>query len=208
MRIKRAPRTVMLLMTYIAFMIGTAFSEVHAANFALTPQEEISVANVGDLVTFDLDLTTETDSFSYNFWDFDFTYDSAELTFNQAETTYGRGMNGFFTEDDLSGNLRLSADLPFFGPDLEAPPGHTYDVASIAFTVSSIEVFDGLADFSLLSQIGTSGAGLRGFSDLFGEYQFGGAQGADVGAVPVPGSLWLLGSGLIGLAGLRKRLKA
>jgi hypothetical protein len=29
----------------------------------------------------------------------------------------------------------------------------------------------------------------------------------DVGAVPIPGAIWLLGSGLIGLVGLRKKLK-
>jgi hypothetical protein len=114
-------------------------------------------------------------------------------------------MGEFYTANDGSGALRLAADLPIMDPDIEAAAGQTYDIASISFAVMDVTPFDGLSDFSLVSQIGTDGADLRGLFELSATHQFDGAVGADVGAVPVPAAVWLLGSGLIGLVGLRHR---
>lgn len=174
---------------------------VQAATFSLTPQGSAEAGNVGDIVTFDLSMTTDAGEYLYyNFWVLDFTYDPGEIAFDDA--TFDRGMGSFFIQDDGQGNLRLTAALPFSGPDLEAAPNQTYDVASISFTVTSVQDPDGLPDLSLASQVGTTGCDERGLYDEFTQVsQFDGAQAADIGGFqPVPGifplALLLLGATL------------
>ena len=86
-------------------------------------------------------------------------------------------------------------------------------LGSLTFDIfDPAQAYDGSADFMVLSQIGDP---FNGFllddattPDTSGTVlQFGGADGADVGvnAVPVPGAVWLLGSGLLGLVGIRRR---
>jgi hypothetical protein len=183
-------------------------SEADAAFYTITPQDSILVTSVVETVTFDLDLTSEItdDPLTYIAFDFDFTYDSNELTFDSA--TYGRGMEEFIHNDDGAGNLRLVGEVPFGESALPANPGNTYDIASISFTIVGVEVFDGLADFELVSQTETQeNRGL--FESQFDPpIRLGGAQGGDIGApVPLPGALWFLGSALIGLVGFRRKTK-
>lgn len=191
-----------LAATVLLMLIGSF--PVNAAFFTISPQGSIPVSGIGQTVSFDLKLETQNDSFQYNFWDFDFVYDSAELTFTGA--TYAGGMDAFNVTDDFSGGLQLSAGLPLSAPDLVAAANATIDIAMISFTVSSLTSWDGNADFLLLSQIGTSGLAVRGFIDASSDvHQFAGTEGGDVGSpVPLPASVWLFGSGVIGLAGVRK----
>ncbi len=62
-----------------------------------------------------------------------------------------------------------------------------------------------LFDFSLgLADWVTSPSG----EVLDGQIPEGGISLASINNVPIPGALWLLGSGLIGLLGLRRKLRS
>ncbi len=59
----------------------------------------------------------------------------------------------------------------------------------------------------------TSGGKMIGIDALSGKgtllgYTGQSAWGADATAVPIPGAIWLLGSGLLGLVGMRKKIKS
>ena len=72
-------------------------------------------------------------------------------------------------------------------------------------TVGTAQLWDGVGDFDLLSQIGT---GNNGILDNYGNIiEYAGATGPDYGSVPIPSAIWLLGSAFIGLVGFRKKFR-
>ena len=60
---------------------------------------------------------------------------------------------------------------------------------------------DGVNPFRIGDQLNFGGPGFKGYIDDFR------ISDQPLAPVPIPGAVWLLGSGLIGLAGFRKRLK-
>ena len=94
---------------------------------------------------------------------------------------------------------------------------HTYSLGEVTFdsvaqtlggTVNGVNVFGNTDDFLLVTDT-TAGSFLFAYSIPETAEVFSTQTGAVMPAVPVPASAWLLGSGLIGLAGLgRKRRHA
>ena len=121
-------------------------------------------------------------------------------------TNYG-GFTGYRVWDDTNGVwIDLAKTVKY----------NAWTAFSIEFTGSSYEFFIN----HQLVYTNTSVNGSTGFSEVimqaynfYGDPSLTGAVPVDYTAhwantpVPIPGGLWLLGSGLVGLAGLRRRFK-
>lgn len=76
-------------------------------------------------------------------------------------------------------------------------------IAHIAFETHADNFFDGELDVWLGSGPGGDSIKVDDVNYNFGHFTV--VQGPDVAAVPIPGAVFLLGSGLLGLIGVRKR---
>ena len=177
-------------------------SAAQAASFSVAPTGSFDATGLTS-VTFDVFLDVEPVDVGYNViaWDFDFWFDSTELAYTGSTMTAGTlaltsPENLYANYMDLVGSTMLGVGSNLIG--------------SVSFDLlMPLQMWDGMADFAVLSQLGTTGADLRGIllDDMMTGVQFDGAEGADVGVVPIPGAAWLLGTGLVGLAGLRRKSK-
>ena len=190
------------IISIIALLTMAGFlSQARAAYLSVTPAGSFD-AQAETSITYDIFFNVEAgESFSLTGWDLDLQYDNTELANWASSNVLAGGIS-----ESAADTLRFS----FFSliPVNLATPD-SYQMASVTFDIlNPLQLFDGMADFSVLSQLGTAGASFRGFTTAtFTTFQLDGALGADVGAVPIPGAVWLFGSGLAGLIGLRRKKK-
>lgn len=159
-------------------------------------------------VTFDLNLKTD-ESVTLNLFDFEFGFDSQELSFVSHTFTPPQGLVASsltgFSADQVNGTLNgFAAEPPgFFDPG--AIVNTNFHLGSFTFTVLA-GVSDGTTDFNFdyadnqLSYIVNDDFTSFDSSKIISHM-------TDIGpsAVPIPSALWLMGAGLISLAGLRRK---
>ena len=213
-----------LMMTFVVIVMFFFGAKAQASYWSLSPTGALDTA-IGDDVGFDLSLTIEAGD--ADIWAvsmaLDFGFDDNELVYKTTEipspggTIYEPVAPGLW----LSGwehfvPLSVSADMismnifaplsQTFGTQLVAD--NTYDIATLYFTVINDQTWDTLADVTLFDQVGNKGVAPWSSDGMAPFINLTGAEGADVGspaAVPVPGAIWLLGSGLLGLVTIRRR---
>ena len=175
----------------------------------LNPTGTFGPVDVGDSITLGIDLVNDSENAiivaSYSF---SLSYDSTELDY----------LNTYINTPTEP----LIAD--FFGPAIDTPPdkvvnfnaaaisggflldpGASTRVVTFDFQVVAAMTWDGFSDIDLYDRP----SGMDGIiiDDVF--TTIGARSGPDVGLVPIPGTLLLLGSGVLGLMGIkRKKLKA
>lgn len=189
------------VVSLLACLAMTSFMpEVQAAYLSVSPTGSFD-AQTATSITYDIFYQVETaESFSFIGWDLDLRYDPAELANWTPSNVLAGSIVATPAPDTL--NFNFFSLSPLTDVNLTTPG--LYQLASLTFDIlSPAQLFDGQADFSILSQIGTG----KGFASLTGLTQLDGAAGADVGAVPIPGAVWLFGSGLAGLIGLRRKTR-
>jgi hypothetical protein len=156
--------------------VGTVFATAPAMAAI-----DITISNLGDfnLAGFSLDVN----------------YDSSLLTFEDYALTEELGVIDDWDASDWSagddGAGTVSFDVVSWLSDFSSQ--------SDAFTLISID-FSGIE--SALAGISLSNVDL---SDEYGDPIPFTVDGTNISVVPVPGAIWLLGSCLLGLVGLRKR---
>ncbi|RJQ75448.1 MAG: hypothetical protein C4519_15855 [Desulfobacteraceae bacterium] len=182
---------------------------------ALLPQAQAAILSVAPSGSFDATgITTITYDINFNVaagesfndvsWLFELNYDGAEIDYAGSQPVFGEigsdfSQYPFITPVDDSSLLFDN----FLGAVDYTPGNHL--LASVTFNIIDLQFFDNNADLSVLS---FDYNGLYGmFDNLTFEYiQTASANGADIGApVPIPGAIWLLGSGLVALIGFRRR---
>ncbi len=191
------------IISFFVLSLFLAFS-VNAANAAL-----ISINPTGDLfvtpgeeITFSVDFTGDAGGNSFgSAYRFDLGFDTAELSFVSYTSDMPEGFDSFggpYT--DRPGEIYDFSGYTFG----DLPTIELATLATVTFEVLDGLERDGLADVWFIQR--------DGFTDIC--YDDGvchsvesitGHEGADVSAVPIPGAIWLLGSGLLGLIGIRRR---
>jgi hypothetical protein len=160
--------------------------------FLITPKNKNLIgtqASIKMYVHLDGTLTGDTSSFGYNLSNFDWT--SVASDYANGETTVNENLIGTFTfiyGEPLYLQSRLYAQVYGIG---SVDMSHTAEVTGIDIPEGAkIKFFSGASS--------TAYGTLQG-GDGYGEY------GTGTSPVPVPAAAWLLGSGLLGLIGLRRK---
>lgn len=192
-------------------MVFVLSSQAQASLIYLGTTGTIGSLNVGDTASITVYYTVEgADDILYG-WTEGLVYDSTELTY----TGYSLGDNitGTMGSDYnvetglLEGNSYISVgryDWSFQGVTIYG--GTTYELFTMYFTFNG-GTADG-SDVWLATINSTYGVDVgmdleSGYTDT-SEYHITG--GPDYSSVPIPGAVWLLGSGILGLAGVRRRV--
>lgn len=185
------------VMACMAMTLGLA-NGAEAAYLSVTPTGSFD-AQMATSISYDIFFNVEAaESFSFIGWDLDMGYDSGELAFTSATNLLGG--NILPTVADTLNFFHLD---PVGTVDLTTEGAH--QLATVNFDIlAPVQMFDGMADFEILSQLGAG----KGFATETMVLEYDGALGADVGAVPLPGAVWLLGSGMAALAGFRRHKRS
>ncbi|MCP4115249.1 MAG: VPLPA-CTERM sorting domain-containing protein [Desulfobacteraceae bacterium] len=202
---------------YIICIIASVFcllGNAYAANISFDITSDYTIGD--DTVTFDFLCTTDTDVQVIGYT-FDFKYDENELVFESHENLATSVFSGFATYDDLLKRRSSPGSLNWFGArhqyDQDTLEAGTTKLGSFRFSLTENTILDGTTDFKMdkvtymnLQKDGTkiSGTTALGPVSIDGSLTFM----TDVGgtsAVPVPAAVWLLGSGLLGLMGIRRK---
>lgn len=158
--------------------------------------------NVGDIVTVNIygnDFAGGTIGGGFSFsWDTEFlTYDTSSRTF-PSDMTFGQVGNV-----DSAAGTWTNADVTSLGGVV----GPNFAVATITFLAKAAT-----AGTAFNVEIGTFGGGsdriwadATGFVDTNPMFTGGSVVINAVNEVPIPAAAWLFGSGLLGLAGLKRR---
>ena len=182
------------------------------ADWYFEPGEGTQIeVSAGDEVSVDLWFNNSGEEFTTFAWDVAFQIDISEITpatyaNGKFKVDFGMGLGSTYADGGaLDDDIYTLAGMNM-GGEYTLATGINTKIATLYFDVfDPVQPFDSVADIVLLTQIGTSAKGFLDI-DCVTLYQFGGATGPSVGsAVPIPAAVWLLGSGLLGLIGIRRK---
>ena len=191
-------------------MVFVLSSQAQASLIYLSPTGTVGSLNVGDTVSITAYYTVEGADDTLYGWTEGLVYDSTELTYtgytlgNNITGTMGTNYN---VETGLvEGNPYRSVgryDWSFQGVTING--GTTYELFTMYFTFNG-GTADGI-DVWLATINNAYGVDVgmdleSGYTDT-SRYHVAG--GPDYSSVPIPGAVWLLGSGMFSLVGLRRR---
>lgn len=188
-----------------------SFCNAYSADVILDITSDYSIGDSS--ITFDLNLTTDTE-IQVKGYQLSFDYDEGELSFhsyeNLAKTLFPSDYKFYdhmFKNDPNEGELTFFAAMAqsYVAPNWETLSANTTTtLGTFTFDVADGAALNGDSDFLMLAPnfmgIKEGGVGISVHINPALEHM------TDVGSpVPVPAAVWLLGSGLVGLAGIRRK---
>lgn len=191
------------LFVITALLASVFFSGTAMAAFFINITTDYSEGD--SQITFDLNINVEDASIEWSNYEFVFSYDSTELTYDSYTHNLPTGFIEFMAPSDADGTLYSFVGYAFGGSNATIDVG-TFTLGSFTFDVTDA-VADGVTDFNFLySDI------MFGFTVDGVEYNTAELRATvcvdhytDVASVPLPGGIWLLGSGIAGLACARRK---
>jgi hypothetical protein len=180
-----------------------------AATVSISPTGDYAMA-AGDTVSFDVLFTADADGDTLESVTLNLGYDAAELSFDSYsyDTLTAAGWGEYFgTVDDTGSALANYNVSVFLGSGIAVGANESISMGTFTFTATNGLLADGLEDLWVIDSLGgyNSKVVFNGNEGEFVSTLITDQGAADVAPVPVPGAVWLLGSGLIGMLGLRRR---
>ena len=205
---------VLFFAVLLVFFVAAA---AHASYWSLSPPGQIETAS-GDEIGFGLNFHS-TETIIMIGWELDLQIDTNELApvwevvvpglIENWKVDYNDFDNGFGALSTLKG--KLDSDIYTLAAGSLSGykiinPGDELLFASLYMDVIDEQLWDNNSDLMLLTQDAfPRNVGILDVSGVL--HRFEGAEGPSVGSpVPVPGVIWLLGSGLLALLGIRRRV--
>jgi hypothetical protein len=204
-------------MIKIGFFLGALLLFAGAAH-----AWQFEIDNVENDMTFEVWFNTQSDTVLLDSYGLDFVYDVGEMNWdaavftNNAPSPLISNMMGDMYENSSGSLWNFNAATFGAGPTLG--PETRIQLGSITFDLydpdSSVEDGNQDLEFDLSSQnlivtLNVNDAGMTEYKAMDGTFQYAYGEALDVGdPVPVPGALWLLGSGIVGIVGLRRKRAA
>ena len=184
------------------------------ATLSISPTNTHALVS-GDTVSFDVWFNADEDGDTLVGATLNLGYDASELTFLGYATPLG--WEEFFgsvqavTMQDSTYLVNYNQNYAWDGSPIDVAGGGQVSLGTFSFQVTNGLLADGLSDLWLVDEVSadvnTTYQSVISYNDLPGEYAstllIG--QGADIAPIPVPAAVWLLGSGLLGVLGLRRR---
>ena len=195
---------IFILSIFLAFGASTAM----AATISINPTGEL-YALPGDEIVFTVDFEADPAVGFGDAYAFNIGFDVDELDLTGWTNDLPSGDWGDFGPpyevgegriDNFNGYLNFGADRPMIG-DVQ--------LATVTFNLLPGASIDGSPDVWFIDVPGLTTIGYIDPGNSEPTYHqvadITDHEGADVAAVPIPAAVWLLGSGLVGLIGIRRR---
>jgi hypothetical protein len=198
--------SILLISSIVIFSLAASAG---AATISVTPTGTYLMAP-GESVSFDVLFTADSDGDTLTGATLSMGYDAAELDFISYATPLGWDEMFGPMGDTGSVLYNYNQNYPWTGGPLDVGANESVSIGTFTFEATAGLVEDTLSDLWVVDDVEVGGltySSIISYNDSFGEYASTmlTAQGADVAPVPVPAAVWLLGSGLIGLVGLRRK---
>ncbi len=179
---------------------------------------QFEIDNTQNDLVFEVWFNTQGDTVQLDGYGLDFGFDATEMAWsgdytNTAPAPLFADLLGPASANGTGSISNFNAASfgagPTFGPDTRLLLGTLgFDLLNpdTSLQDGAPDVWFDLASQNLIVTLDVNGAGLAEYSAAAGNFQFALGPDLDIGnPVPVPAAVWLFGSGLLGLIGLRRR---
>ncbi|WDP90912.1 MAG: VPLPA-CTERM sorting domain-containing protein [Desulfobacter sp.] len=186
-----------IMLTMVLSFSGNALA---ALSFYITSDYALGNENL----TFTLKMETDAPLTVAGGYNFEFEYDNTELIFDSLVLTPPNGLYsslfGPFNYDESNGTINNVTMGLFMGMPPTTLEADIYDIGTFTFNVrNDAAVANGETDFNFDFEDSMFPNSTKQYCDAFL------LDVSSASPVPVPSAVWLLGTGLLGLAGIRRK---